>query len=115
MFQITCHCNKSDIRTTGLEQGVYTMPNIHSAVKRMRVSEKARRRNKAAKSKISTLRRRLFEACAANDMDKSREMFSDYCSVLDKAAIKGIIRKNTAIRRKRRAAAKITALAQPKA
>ena len=91
------------------------MPNIHSAVKRMRVSEKARQRNKAAKSKISTLRRQLFEICAANDADKSRKVFSDYCSILDKAAIKGIIKKNTAIRRKRRAAAKIAALAQAKA
>ena len=91
------------------------MPNIHSAVKRMRVSEKARLRNKAVKSKISTLRRQLFEACAAKDADKSRKLFSDYCSTLDKAAIKGIIKKNTAIRRKRRASAKIAALAQPQA
>ena len=91
------------------------MPNIHSAVKRMRVSERARQRNKAAKSKISTLRRRLFEVCTANDVDKSRKVFSDYCSILDKSAIKGIIKKNTAIRRKRRAAARIAALAQPKA
>lgn len=91
------------------------MPNIHSAVKRMRVSEKARQRNKAAKSKISTQRRRLIEACAAKDADKSRQLFSEYCSTLDKSAIKGIIKKNTAIRRKRRAAAKIAALAQPQA
>lgn len=92
------------------------MPNIHSAVKRMRVSEKARQRNKAAKSKISTLRRQLFEVCATTDADKSRKAFSEYCSILDKAAIKGIINKNTAIRRKRRAAAKIaTMTSKPKA
>ena len=78
------------------------MPNIHSAVKRMRVSEKARQRNKAAKSKISTLRRQLFEVCAANAVDKSRKVFSEYCSILDKAAIKGIIKKNTANRKKSR-------------
>ena len=91
------------------------MPNIHSAVKRMRVAEKARLRNKAAKSKISTLRRQLFESCTAKDADKSRKVFSHYCSALDKAAIKGIIKKNTAIRRKRRASAKIAALVQPQA
>ena len=90
------------------------MPNINSAVKRMRVAKKARLRNKAAKSKISTIRRQLFETCAAKDVDKSRKVFSNYCSALDKAAIKGIIKKNTAIRRKRRAAAMIAALAQPK-
>ena len=91
------------------------MPNIHSAVKRMRVAEKARLRNKAAKSKISTIRRQLFEVCAANNVDKSRQVFSNYCSALDKAAIKGIIMKNTAIRRKRRASSRLTAMAQPKA
>ena len=91
------------------------MPNIHSAVKRMRVAEKARLRNKAAKSKISTIRRQLFEVCAANNVDKSRKVFSDYCSALDKAAIKGIIMKNTAIRRKRRASARLAAMAQPQA
>ena len=91
------------------------MPNLHSAVKRMRVAEKARQRNKAAKSKITTLRRQLFEGCDAKDAEKSRKLFSAYCSVLDKSAIKGIINKNTAIRRKRRAAAKVAALAQPKA
>lgn len=81
----------------------------------MRVSEKARQKNKAAKSKITTLRRQLFEVCEAKDEAKVRKAFSAYCSILDKAAIKGIIKKNTAIRRKRRASAKLAALAQPKA
>lgn len=90
------------------------MPNIHSAVKRMRVAEKARGRNKAAKSNITTLRRQLIEACEAKDLDKSRKVFSEYCSTLDRSAIKGIIKKNTAVRRKRRAAAKVAALS-PKA
>jgi len=91
------------------------MPNIHSAVKRMRVAEKARLRNKSAKSKISTIRRQLFEVCATKDADKSRKVFSDYCSALDKAAIKGIIKKNTAIRRKRRASARLAAVVHPQA
>ena len=91
------------------------MPNIHSAVKRMRVAKKAHLRNKAAKSKISTIRRQFFEVCAAKDVDKSRKVFSDYCSALDKAAIKGIVKKNTAIRRKRRASARLSALVKPQA
>ena len=81
----------------------------------MRVSEKARLRNKSAKSKISTIRRQLFEVCAAKDADKSRKVFSDYCSALDKAAIKGIIKKNTAIRRKRRASARLAVVVHPQA
>ncbi len=86
------------------------MPNLHSAVKRMRVAAKARLRNKAAKSKITTRRRQMFEACAEAKADQAGAAFRAYCSSLDKAAIKGIIKKNTAIRRKRRAAARLAAL-----
>lgn len=86
------------------------MPNLYSAVKRMRVAEKAHLRNRAAKSGISTSRRELFETCAGKDFAKSRQAFSAYCSILDKAAIKGLIKRNTAIRRKRRAAAKLAAI-----
>ncbi|MBI2441078.1 MAG: 30S ribosomal protein S20 [Lentisphaerae bacterium] len=86
------------------------MPNLYSAVKRMRVAEKARGRNRSAKSEISSRRRRFFEISAAQNIEKSRGAFSAYCSALDKAAIKGIIPKNTAIRRKRRAAARLSTL-----
>ena len=85
------------------------MPNIYSAVKRMRVAEKARLKNKAAKSKISSARRGFFEACSLGDTDKMRKSYSIYCSALDKAAIKGVINKNTAVRRKRRGAARMAA------
>lgn len=86
------------------------MPNIQSAVKRVIQSEKARLRNKALKSKISSIRRKLFEAFAGKDTDKSKQIFPQYCSILDKASKNGIIKKNTAVRRKRRAAARIAAL-----
>ncbi len=86
------------------------MPNISSAFKRMRTSEKARQRNRSAKSEITTLRRRLFETCAANDADKSRQALRAYSSALDKAAKKGILKKNTAVRRKRRGAAMVAKL-----
>ncbi|MBI2437421.1 MAG: 30S ribosomal protein S20 [Lentisphaerae bacterium] len=52
----------------------------------------------------------LPKKCAAKDVEKSRQVFSAYCSTLDKAASKGIIKKNTAIRRKRRAAARLATL-----
>ncbi len=83
------------------------MPNLHSAVKRVRVNRMARRRNRSARAKISTVRRQVFATVAGNDQEKARQAFRAYCSVLDKAAKSGIIKKNTAIRRKRRAAAKL--------
>ena len=83
------------------------MPNLHSAVKRVRLTKLARQRNRSAKAKISTVRRQVFETVTSNDKEKARLAFRAYCSVLDKAAKGGIIKKNTAIRRKRRAAAKL--------
>lgn len=93
------------------------MPNIKSAMKRVRTSLKARARNKAVKTEISWVRRRLFETVDGKDANAARQAFQIYCSVLDKAAKHGIVKKNTAIRRKRRAAAKLTTLtpAQPAA
>lgn len=87
------------------------MPNIKSAEKRMRTSEKARRRNKAVRSAISSARRSFLELLAAKDKEKISLAFKQYCSVLDKAAKKGVIKKQKAVRRKRRAAAKIARLA----
>lgn len=77
----------------------------------MRTSEKARRRNKAVRSAISTVRRRFLELLAAKDKEKISLAFRQYCSVLDKAVKKGVIKKQKSMRRKRRAAAKIALLA----
>lgn len=87
------------------------MPNLYSAVKRMRVAAKARSRNKAINSAITTLRRRLIELLAVKDKEKANEAFRKYCSLLDKAAKKGVIKKQKAVRRKRRSAAQIVKLA----
>jgi len=84
------------------------MPNLHSAVKRVRVTEKERGYNRSMKARVSTGRRQMF--ASVTDKDKARQAFRAYCSVLDVAAKKGIIKKNTAIRRKRRAALKLAAL-----
>lgn len=86
------------------------MPNLHSAVKRVRVAEKAHQQNRSAKAKISTMRRGLFETVSKKDKEKARLAFRKYCSALDKSAKKGVIKKNTAIRRKRRAAIKLATL-----
>ena len=86
------------------------MPNLHSAVKRVRVTDKSRQRNRSIKARISTVRRQVFETVSSKDKEKAREAFQEYCSTLDKAAKNGIIKKNTAIRRKRRAAAKLAAV-----
>ncbi len=86
------------------------MPNIKSAIKRARTSEKSRKSNRAVKTRVASARREVFTECDARALENADKAFRTYCSVLDKAAKRGIIKKNTAIRRKRRAAAKLTAL-----
>jgi small subunit ribosomal protein S20 len=90
--------------------GSNSMPNIESAKKRVRQSEKGRVRNSLVISALNTLRRKLFEAVTAKDQAKGNAAYRAYCSALDKAAKHGIITKNTAVRRKGRAADKIRGL-----
>ena len=87
------------------------MPNLESAVKRARLSEAARHYNRAIRSRISTARRRVMDATAGTDLEQAHQTYRSYCSTLDKAAKRGVIKKNTAIRRKRRAAAKLATAA----
>lgn len=79
------------------------MPNIKSAKKRLKTSQEAYDRNKQVRTRLKNTRRAFVEADAEN-MDSA---YRAYCSVLDNAAKKGIVKKNTAIRRKTRAAARV--------
>ncbi len=80
------------------------MPNIKSAAKRAKTSEKSRQRNAETKSALKTLRKGLLAAIAANEAPKTAAAYRAFCSALDKGAKHGIIAKNTAIRKKARAA-----------
>ncbi len=86
------------------------MPNIQSAYKRMRQSTQARSRNRSVKSAIKSLRTRVDGLAKSSEQDQKVAAFRSYCSALDKAAKKGIIKRNAADRLKGRAA-KRTALA----
>ncbi|MBU1694995.1 MAG: 30S ribosomal protein S20 [Verrucomicrobia bacterium] len=86
------------------------MPTLKSAAKRMRTSEKARVANLLVATQIRNTRRALFEALDARNADQSSKLFRGYCVLLDKSAKKGVIKKNTAIRRKARASDKLRAL-----
>ena len=69
------------------------MPNIKSAVKRVKTSEARRLKNAANRSKLNTVRRSYLDAVASGDKAKAA------------------ISKNSADRRKGRAAAKLNAMA----
>ncbi len=86
------------------------MPNLSSAKKRMRVSERQRRENYAVRSRVRRHRRRFQDALNGQDKTMMQQAFSEYCSILDKAAKRNVLKKNTAVRYKSRAANKLRAV-----
>ena len=78
------------------------MPNIKSAMKRVKVSKKKNLRNRMIKSGVKTAVKK-YEAAL------TQEQLSNVASALDKAASKGVIHKNTANRKKARLARKLAA------
>ena len=87
------------------------MANIKSAVKRAKQSEASRLRNRACKSSVLTMRKKVLSAISAGNKEEAQKQYSEYTSVLDKAAKKGVIAKNNANRKKSRVALSIKKLA----
>jgi len=74
------------------------LPNIKSARKWTRASEKRRKRNLDVKTKLKTIFKKAVAAAAKPDVIKQA------ASAFDKAAARGIIHKNKANRKKSRLA-----------
>ncbi|MEG0048645.1 MAG: 30S ribosomal protein S20 [Clostridia bacterium] len=87
------------------------MPNIKSAIKRVKVNEKKNLRNRIVKSKVKTAIKK-FETEVAQDAAKAGAQYSVTTSAIDKAAAKGILHKNTANRKKARLAKQLVKAAQ---
>ncbi len=75
------------------------MANIKSQIKRNKQNEKARLRNKAARSEIKT-RVKAAHTTAEAGADNAADTLRMAVKRLDKAAAKGIIHKNQAANRK---------------
>lgn len=80
------------------------MPNIKSAIKRVKVNTKKNAENRSVKSQINTAVRKLEDAIAKNDKELATKLYSEVVSTLDKAVSKNVIHKNTASRRASRLA-----------
>ncbi len=76
------------------------MPNIRSAAKRARQSEKRELRNKRIKSLVKTSIRRFEEALQSGDEEEAKNKFNSAIRQIDKATAKGILHKNNAARKK---------------
>lgn len=82
------------------------MPNIESAIKRVRTTKKANVQNNAQKSAMRTAIKR-FETALAEGSENTAELLKVALKAIDEAASKGLIHKNKASRDKSRLASKV--------
>ena len=75
------------------------MANIKSAKKRVLVTETKTARNKAIRSKVKTMIKKVEAAIAAGDKAAAQASLVVAISEIDKAASKGVYHKNTASRK----------------
>lgn len=80
------------------------MPNIKSAIKRVKVSERRHLRNRSVKSAVRTYVRTAERSVLTTTADQAQtaEAVAKALKELDSAASKGVIHKNNAARRKSR-------------
>ena len=81
------------------------MANIKSQIKRNAQNEKRRQRNRAVRSELKT---REKAAVAAAGTENQAELLRLAIKRIDKAAVKGVLHKNTAARMKSRLSKRIT-------
>lgn len=75
------------------------MANIKSAKKRIIVAQLKTERNKAIKSKIKTLSKKVEAAVEAGDKAVAAQALKVASTEIDKACSKGVYHKNTAARK----------------
>jgi len=78
------------------------MPNIKSAIKRVKVTKKRTLRNAAAKSALRTSLKHFESALKGHDFETAQTALRSATRSLDKAVTKGIIHRNHAARKKSR-------------
>ena len=86
------------------------MANSKSAKKRVTVAERNRVRNQAVKTRIKTMAKKVLATVEDQNLEAAKAALSIAYKELDKAVTKGIIKKNTASRKKARLAAKVNSL-----
>jgi small subunit ribosomal protein S20 len=78
------------------------LPNTKSAIKRVKVNEKKRMRNKPVRTRARRAVADVRHSIAGGDLASAQEELRVAISALDKAASKGVIHRNNAARRKSR-------------
>lgn len=92
-------------------QEVKSLPNIKSAIKRVKVTKTKTSNNLTKKSALKTSIKKCKEAIATNDAAVS-DIVKSAVKSIDKAAAKNLLHKNTAARRKSSLAKALNAVAK---
>ncbi|HKV56009.1 MAG TPA: 30S ribosomal protein S20 [Candidatus Binataceae bacterium] len=75
------------------------IPNHPSAQKRHRQSLKRQTRNRAIKTRVRSVAKQTLDALEANDKEAAAKSLREAMKVLQKAASKGTLKRNTAARK----------------
>lgn len=86
------------------------MANVKSAKKRIKVAEVKTARNKALKSKVKTVIKKLDVAIAENNKEEAAKALRVAVSEINKAGSKGVFHKNTCSRKIARLSKAVSAL-----
>ena len=86
------------------------MPNIKSAIKRVNVIEKKTLQNNMIKSEYKTAVKKFEAAVAEGNKEKAEELLKLATKKIDVACSKGVIKKNTASRKKSSIAKKLNTI-----
>ncbi|MFG6114270.1 30S ribosomal protein S20 [Thalassobacillus devorans] len=86
------------------------MPNIKSAVKRVRTTNDRRAQNLVYKGDMRTAVKRVEKLVANNDAEGAKSALQTATKNIDKAVQKGIVHQNNGNRQKSRLAKKVNSL-----
>ena len=90
------------------------MANTQSAQKRIRSNARKAAKNKVRTSRVRSAVKSAREGLAGTDAAAARKATLEAISELDRAAVKGVVHKNNASRRKGRLMKKLAALESKK-
>lgn len=83
---------------------MFIVPNIKSAIKRVSVNRTKKEQNRGLKTELATVVKNFKAAVEAGELEKAEQMYPATVGVIDNARLKGIIKPNTADRKKSRLA-----------
>lgn len=87
------------------------MANSRSAAKRVRKTRTETARNRTVRNRVKSSRRKLNAALEAGDAGAAKDALKEFSSVMDRAAKKNVVHKNSASRLKSLMGGRVSALA----